>query len=209
VYHWFPPLAVSVALLAGAVGMLAACSDFLNRRRLAGPLMALLVLLLAADTVVDPLDRIRGDRETLRFVRAHARSGDGTLILSCWLHKSFPLINETGAVWGMRYPMILQIPAFYADGSWARGGYHPLAAMSGPERLYVDEVASDFVRSRPAVLLVDDDPPDPRLVGFDYLAYFAQEPRFARELAGYEYVARISHARAYVRRDRSLARRGL
>jgi hypothetical protein len=207
VYHWFPPVAVSVALLAGAGGMVAARFSLLGGRRMAAPLMALIVLLLAVDTVADPLSRIRGDREVLRFVQARTRPGDGMLILSCWLHKSFPLVNESGTVWGMRYPMILHVPAFYADGSWARGGYHTLAAMGGPERRYVDEVASDFVRTHPAVLLIDDDPPDPNLTGFDYLVYFAQEPQFARELAGYEYVARLSHARAYVRRDRSISSR--
>jgi hypothetical protein len=201
VYHWFPTVAISAALLAGAVGMFIVRLSLFYQSRIARPAIGLLVLLLAADTVSDPPSRIRCDREALRFVRERTRSGDSVLILSCWLHKSFPLVNEAGVGWGLRYPMILQIPAFYADGSWAESGYNPLATMSEPERRYIAEVALDFVRTRPAVLLVDDDPPDPNLVGFDYLKYFAQEPRFARELAAYEYVARLSSVRAYVRRD--------
>ena len=95
---------------------------------LAAPRLFLLAVLLAADTVSSRFYRVRPDRDVLAFLHDRTQPGDGVLILSCWLHRSFPLVNETGASWGMRYPMIMHIPAFYADGSWAGGRYHTLAS---------------------------------------------------------------------------------
>jgi hypothetical protein len=98
------------------------------------------------------------------------------------------LVNETNANWAMRHPMLWQIAAFHANERWREGQYHSMESMSPAERGFVAEVVNDFVRNRPALVLVDRDPPTPALKGFDYLEYFRSDPRFARMFGNYEFV---------------------
>jgi hypothetical protein len=102
--------------------------------------------------------------------------------------------------------MLLPVAAFYPEGSWSPGRYHVAAEMSGEERRFVKEVVDDFVKSRPALLLVDEDPPTPLHGGFHYLDYFGADPAFAWALRDYERVARTPSFVIYRRRPGSLSR---
>jgi hypothetical protein len=110
------------------------------------------------------------------------------------------MILERRLRWGLRYPMLLSIAAFYPETAWSPGRYHVAAEMSAEERRFVGEVVADFVRSRPALLLVDEDPPTPLHGGFRYLDYFGEAPSFARAFVDYERVARTPSFVVYRRR---------
>ncbi len=120
--------------------------------------------------------------------------------LSPWIHKAFPMVVEQRLTWGLRYPMLLPIAAFYPEASWAAGRYHLPVEMSAEERRFIGEVVGDFVRSRPRLLLVDEDPPTPLHAGFCYLDYFSADPSFARALGDYERVSRTPSFIIYRRR---------
>ncbi len=204
-YHWFPAEATSLALLIGSGALwLGDQSEDRRRAGLAG--FAVVIVLASALSILDWSSRLRPDREAARLVRLYAGRGEGVLVLSCWVHTSFPLIQQAGATWSMRHPMLWQIAAFYDPHSWSPGRYHAPEVMSGPERRFVDEVVADFERSRPVLLLVHDDPPTPDLAGFGYLDYLAREPRFARCFEDYEYLTRSMLYRIYRRRG-AVARR--
>ena len=79
--------------------------------------------------------------------------------------------------------------------------------MSEPERRFVGEVTADLLKSRPMLLLVDDDPPTPMHPGFRYLDYFAIDPAFARAVEEYEFLARTPSFTVYRRRDAGHATR--
>lgn len=199
-YHWYPAEAIALALLAGSVGLAAARSQPAH----AWARAAILALVVPAVSMMDIVEwcALSGrDIAALRLVRTEGHDREPVLVLSTWVHRSFPMINEVGATWAMRHPMLWQVAAFYADGSWKPGHFHRLAAMRPTERRFVGEVAADFARNRPVLLLVDNDPPTPSLRGFDFLAYLSLDPMFARTLADYEFVAFTTHFRVYRRRS--------
>jgi hypothetical protein len=201
-YHWFPPLAISWSIGLGAAALLAEGWGR-SRRRL---VVAALVVVPPALSLQETASRL-SDRETGRVVRSATRPGEAVFVLSPWLHKAFPMTIESGVTWGLRYPMLLPIAAFYPEGSWAAGRYHRVDAMSEPERRFVGEVTADFLKSRPRLLLVDDDPPTPMHPGFRYLDYFAGDPAFARAMKEYEFLARTPSFTVYRRRDAGHAAR--
>ncbi len=198
-YHWLPACSVAIALCMGSGVLLASQLRAGRLRRYAFVALALVPLAQATHSLCSSAT-LWHDRQPEQLVRRHVAEGESLLVLSPWLHRSFPMVNETGVGWGMRHPMLWQIAAFYADGSWSRGGYHALEAMTPPERRFVGEVAADFARSRPALLMIDDTPPRPSLPGFDYLRYFSADPRFARTLREYERLTCTITFRVYRRR---------
>ena len=198
-YHWFPAVAASVSLLAGSAAMVA--SREAGRLGRFGGVAGLvgLVPILCILAVFESRLEIWKEAETVRMVRENTHPGDAVLVLTPWVHTSFPMINKAEVRWGMRHPMLWQIGAFYARDTWTGAGYHRLGEMSVAERRFVGEIGADFQATRPALLFVDSDPPLPALKGFDYLDYFAADPQFSRELANYEPFAKLKTFRVYRR----------
>lgn len=203
-YHWLPAVSIGAALACGAGALATLRLSPALRRAAAAVGLGVVAPALGGLSLLSTAAAWR-DESPFRMARDDVGPGQALLVLSPWVHRAFPLVNETGVAWGMRHPMVWPIAAFYADGSYRPGTYRPLAAMSAPEREFVGEVAHDFAQSRPALLLIDDDPPRPTLPGFDYLRYFAADPRFAHALAGYEPLTRTIHFRVYRRKE---SRRG-
>jgi hypothetical protein len=198
-YHWFPALAFSWSLAIAAAALLVEPLA-MRHRRLAALATAGLVLVPVALSIQETQLRLP-DRETDRLVHAGTREGDALFVLSPWLHKAFPLVVEEHLTWGMRYPMLLQVAAFYPEPSWSPGRYHATGEMTEEERRFKSEVVADFLKSRPAMLLVDDDPPTPLHRGFRYLDYFGIDPAFARAMRDYERVGQTPSFVVYRRRD--------
>jgi hypothetical protein len=197
-YHWFPPLAFSWSLAVGSAAVL--LEPMMRRRKALGSLLiSSLILIPTALSVQETRSRMP-DRETARIVRSATCEGDAVFVLSPWIHKAFPMVLEQRLTWGSRYPMLLPIAAFYPESLWSPGRYRVASEMSGEERRFVGEVAGDFARSRPALLLVDEDPPTPSHEGFRYLDYFGSDPTFARALRDYERVAKTPSFVIYRRR---------
>jgi hypothetical protein len=73
--------------------------------------------------------------------------------------------------------------------------------MGPTEARFFATVVEDVVRFPPQVILVDRNPQYARLdeLGFDFVAYFRQDPRFARVMAGFRYSGQVSNHDVYVR----------
>lgn len=197
-YHWFPPLAISWSIAIGAAALHLERAWPLRPRWMAA-VATVLVIAPTALALQEAASRLP-DRATGRVVREETEPGDAVLVLSPWLHKSFPMIIESRVRWSLRYPMLLQIAAFYPEGTWSPGLYRDREQMTPTEREFVGEVAADFLKSRPMLLLVDDDPPTPLHRGFRYLDYFSRDPSFARAARDYEFVTRTPSFAIYRRR---------
>lgn len=198
-YHWFPPLALSWSIGIGGAAQLVGRAPARRGWPVAAA-SAALVLVPPLLSLQETASR-RRDSDTARLVRAGARPGDAVFVLSPWIHKAFPMVMESGVAWGSRHPMLWQVAAFYPEESWSPGRYHAPGAMPGPERRFFGEVVADFLESRPALLLIDDDPPRPLLAGFNYLDYFGLDPAFARAMGDYEFVARTPSFAVYRRKS--------
>jgi hypothetical protein len=196
-YHWYPATSLAVALLAGSVSLFAARWPLERRQARMILVVAVVLPCLCFTTITEWRSISWRDPVALKLVHNQVGERDSMLVFSPWVHRSFPLVNETGAKWGMRHPMLWQIAAFHAGRPWIKGDYHRLESMSDPERRFVGEVVDDFARNRPVLLLVDNDPPTPKLKGFNYLEYFKNEPRFAKIMTDYQLVARTPCYRIY------------
>jgi hypothetical protein len=123
-----------------------------------------------------------------RFIRERAR--DGT-VLRLGYEDSFPIIDEAGARWTMRFPNLLFVQGSYAD-QLARPGeveYRAPSDMAAAERWCFDAVIEDFVRARPSLLMViQPHPPGVRgaVTRLDYLTYYSQDSRFTTALQNYD-----------------------
>ncbi len=198
-YHWFPAVAIAISLFTGAAAIIIARQPGPIGR--IGGFVGLMVVVPAfsAVSLIESRSEVWEGAETIRFVRDHTRPGDVVLVLTPWVHTSFPMINQAGVNWGMRHPMLWQISAFYDREPWKEGRYHAPGEMSDAERRFVGEIAADFGARKPTLVLVDSDPPLPALENFDYLAYFAQSPEFSREMTHYEPCGVTGQFRAYRR----------
>jgi hypothetical protein len=198
-YHWYPPIVIAVALLAlsGAELLLRWWPDrwFLRPEIL----LAVIVPLACVNSHLYWSSEQGREADLEKLVRTHAQ-GDAIGVLSTFVNGVFPMVNETGVGWASRYSSLWQIPGFYGEG-WTPGCYRTIEVMPEEERAFVESVAADLERSRPALLLVDQLPPTPAMKGFDYLAYFAKSPRFARLLDDYLPLVKVGTYRAFQRKD--------
>ena len=201
-YHWYPATATATGLVVEATGLAMLGLPAPRRRAWATFAATVMVPILTASTLAHWINLDWRDEPADRIVRALAgRRGEAVVVLSPWLSDAFPMVVETGATWGLRYPMLWQTGAFYAGEPWRPGGEHPRDAMGPAERRFLAELAADVDRSRPAVLIVSDAPPGPRFDGFDHLAYVSADPDFARLMAGYVEVLQTDRGRVFCRRD--------
>ncbi len=191
-YQWYPATALAMILLAVAAGACSTSSRFVTPSGVQA--MAALVIVLLTMRTYSFWTKDSAEREALQLaVQRHAGNG-AVLALSSHLHAGFPLVNETSVRWASRYPTMWQLPAF-CDRATPEAGCDP------QERRFRDSVLVDLTSARPALILVDDLPPTPSLVEFDYLEYFRQDPRFADALANYRFLQQIGRYRILVRSD--------
>jgi hypothetical protein len=190
-YQWYPATALATILFGVTAGAFAARSRFVTAAGVQG-IAALIAILLAARTysfwTIDPPER----QELEALVQRHARD-EAILALSSHLHVGFPLVNEADVRWASRYPTMWQLPAFRDRSTTTE--------CRSQERRFLDAVLADLASARPALLIVDSVPPTPSLTEFDYLEYFAQDPRLASVLADYRFFQRIGRYRILLRLD--------
>jgi hypothetical protein len=205
-YHALPALIfATIALGAALVSRLEAG---LARRGRPGPALALAaVAVLAPMAVAMPVwvadIRLRG-AEIQPLVELVSRATPRrALFLSSHLPFAFPVVNYAGAEYPYRYHHLLPLPGLYS-------GYDPAAAgapfrrpdqMGPTEARFFATMVEDALRFPPQLLMVDRRPQFPPLTAlrFDFLAYFRQDPRFARLMDGYRYAGRVSGQDVYVR----------
>jgi hypothetical protein len=196
-YHWYPAIAITAVLLALAVT--AAFLRWWPRRWVLRPefALALAVPLACLDSNLSWSGGQYRDLGAYDIVRKYAKD-DAIGVLSTYVYTVFPMVNETGVRWASRYSSLWQIPGFYQAQGWTH--YRTPEEMSELERALVDSVAADLERTRPAILFVDKSPPTPAMEGFDYQAYLAASPRFARILEDYRFLVNTANYRVLERK---------
>lgn len=121
----------------------------------------------------------------------------------------FPLLNESDARWGMRYPSVWPI---YAARRKTLGGIRlevskdpdmgPPNCESAPlteaEERFRDRIVSDLLTSEPDALFV---PRREEADDFDVLRYFLASRSFARFFERYEQAISLGGYRLFIRRD--------
>ena len=211
-YHYYPLIASAILLL----GLLFVGSRGLdtNRRRNAGVLCGGLAAVLMLQASVDRVNESRLWRgcpdesdtplgHTVRLAKDYARGGS-IFVFSAVVVDSFPLVTYSGVGWASRHPCLGLLAGLYSASSDRRTvlAYHRGAAMSETERFLFDTVVSDLLRERPDLLFVDESPYKPAFHGqrFDYLEYFARDPRFAAFLRQYEPLTEVDRFGVYRRK---------
>lgn len=118
---------------------------------------------------------------------------------------SFPLVNESGAVWASRYPSQWLIPgAILKLSSSQCADRGPDSCSSARAVLeYARRTAvDDLIKYNPETVFVDN---QKRKVGFgnenfDYIAFFSDDPRFTEQWAFYERKAVLPKVDVWIRR---------
>lgn len=143
----------------------------------------------------------------LRPVVQEYAAGKPLVVLDTSLWTAFPLMYQTGARWTSPFNCMWLVPAVYPKRPSLPVGYHTRDQMSAAERYLVDGVVDDFVKNRPALVLVNDGPGRwamGHIPWFDFLEYFLRDPRFARAFQQYEQVPTPFGFRGYrLRENRS------
>lgn len=198
-YHFYPAWATSVLLgILLIVAPVPAMSPerFLRYRAVAAGIVVAFTVnavrvslstMLASETAFD---------RVLRIVSEEA-SGETVLAFSSELGVGFPLVNYADALWGMRFPSLWFVASLYGRPGGPQGSMIPFRTDRGThEQVLFEAVVSDFLASKPELLLVDRRiRPDFRQRAFDYLAYYSTDPRFREELVNYRSIAEIEGIR--------------
>ena len=160
--------------------------------------VAILVYLLIASQTILPYRNSLAD-DLLPVVHKQA-AGGAISALTSYVWVGFPLVNEAHVGWASRFPGLWQLPGAVSQlrqpDSQNPGTRQKLLEI---ERYTVDAVVEDFQKAMPDLVIVDDDSPYFGPDGFDFLAYFNQDPRFARLWQAY---VRIGEASIDVGGDR-------
>jgi hypothetical protein len=207
-YHYYPVSACTLLLAAVAL-----VGQEPSRMRSAGRVGALALgglLLLGIGSGIawslmqfwreDPL--YRRQSQMARFI--HERAVDGS-VLRLGYEDNFPLVDQAGGRWTMRFPNLWFVQAVYAEqlSTSRQFDYRSPAHMPAAERWCFDAVVDDFVRERPSLLMVIR-PYPPGVTGvatrLDYLAYLSQDRRFAIALQDYDFTGNVGGYFVFQRR---------
>lgn len=135
-------------------------------------------------------------------LQAHA-AGQPVLALTPGVDPVYPALLRAGAFQSMRYMTLWPLQVAYARCPADGSRYRARLAMAPLERLVFDQVVIDFLRQRPAVVLLDRFADIPPCAGeeFDFLAYFMRDPHFAEGFAAYRLSSRIDRFSIFTRLD--------
>ena len=120
------------------------------------------------------------------------------------LFPAFPAANYADVTWVLRHNSLWFLPGLYEEVLNEPGGdaaFRTVAAMPPLERKYFAEIVDDLCARPPSVLFIEPpvlDAPRARR-SLDLIAYYAQDPRFARLFASYTRVTTVGPFVAYAR----------
>jgi hypothetical protein len=138
---------------------------------------------------------VKHESPMLSVVRAHA-AGETIAVLSTDVGAAFPLVNYSGADWGLRYNSLWLLPGLYADRSSDSNDvvqFRDRSEMGTIEREFFDAVITDMRAHPPKLLIIDRtiDMQGFRGRRFDLVEYFRQDRRFAMMFDNYDSVATV------------------
>ncbi len=212
-YHFYPASAVAVLLLGVMVATVTRPLPSLAPRVygvVAYGLVAATVLgsvAMGTWKVLHPkgaaVEPFPGFWDLAAVVRDRA-AGEPVLVLSYNMRSAWPLVPYANAQWPLRYPSLWMLWVLYHDQFQQADplAYRPPGTEPPLERELKDAVVTDFERSPPRLLIALSsarDLPGNDARRLDYLEYFGRDPRFARQLAFYRYVATLGQHDVYQR----------
>ncbi|MEP7218355.1 MAG: hypothetical protein ABI876_05540, partial [Bacteroidota bacterium] len=203
-YHFLPALGLGLMVIHLSFFLFAERSASLSHPIVSQLLAVCVALLIGVAAIGDfrvsaaiPADYL----DLLPVVRAQP-SGATIAVLSTSIYYAFPLVNYSGARWGLRFNALWMLPGLYR-GAPATGPfpYHDLHAMGELERYALDATVDDLLASRPLLVVVDRHPYKQGFgdAPFDFLEYFSRDPRFAAFLRDYDSIATV-HSLLILRR---------
>lgn len=157
-----------------------------------GALM-LMLFCLAGATRMTFYDQINFDNsqagKLLKLVKKYAE-GQPVLIISPGIYPHFPVLNYANARLAMRFQTIWPLQGAYASCRPNEARYHDPDKMPAMEKLLRRAVSEDFVKYRPALVIMDKNPGIRWCGGreFDLTEYFLGIPAFAEEWKNYDMV---------------------
>ena len=212
-YHFYPASAIAVILLGLMVATVTRPLTSLAPRVYGVVSYGLVAAILVGSTTMGAwklldsqgpeVEPYPGFWELAELVRNRAE-GETVLVLSYNMRSAWPLIPYAGAESALRFPSLWLFWVLYADQLQQPQPltYRPAGTEPPVERYFKDAVLSDMELGKPWLLVVlgsARDVPENAARRLDYLAYFSQEPRFARELASYRYVTTLGQHDVYER----------
>jgi hypothetical protein len=212
-YHFYPASAISLILLGLMVATVARPLTSLAPQVYGvvsyGLVAAILLGSAATSTwkVLDPkgqmVEPYPGFWQLADLVRDRAE-GQTVLALSYNMRSAWPLVPYAGAESSLPFPSLWLFWVLYADQLQGPEplAYRPAGTEPPLERYFKDAVLSDMEQGKPRLLVVlgsARDAPGNDARRLDYLAYFSQEPRFARQLSFYRYVTTLGQHDVYER----------
>ena len=201
-YHFYPVNAfaflLAVATSAGTWPALTGAVPVRLPRRAAGGIFSALavafaavVLWVAAGKVRGPLAPRPAQQVALRDAVERQRGVRSIMVLSSQIRDGFPLILDTGLASHPGYSTLWVPLVYYRSyaGESQRVGFRTPAEMSPGEREAFDRVVHDLVSQRPDLLVIESPSLNERRTrypgGFDFLAYYGQDERFAQAASAY------------------------
>jgi hypothetical protein len=217
-YQFYPAMAVAILLIGRLlVEFSPAPADRARIVLMVRVVLLLLMLSVVANRIRDSISwRGRPDEsdtvlgQMIRVAKEHA-GGGSVFVFSPAVPAAFPMVNYAGVGWASRHPALLFLPGCYPGGSGTDQTVvlHPPDKMSDSERFLFDGVIDKLLTDQPTLLFVDETGTPLAFEGrrFDYLGYYAQDPRFAAFLREYEPFTRVDRFRVYRRKTRSMPAR--
>jgi hypothetical protein len=211
-YHYYPVSGVTL-VLAGVV-LVTRQPRFGHPLERAGVLVLAVLLLTGTATSVgwsvsqlwrqDPV--YARQQGMANYVRQHATDGS---VLRLGYEDNFPMVDQAGARWSMRFPNLWFVQGTYAEqlGSPSVFQYRAPEAMKPAERWCFEAVIQDVIQRRPSLLMiVRPHPPGVagRVTRLDYLKYFSQDRRFVAALGSYDYIGDVAGYAAFHRQSTRL-----
>lgn len=157
-----------------------------------GSLLLMLFCLAGAtrSTFHDQLDFHNSQAgKLLKLVKKHAE-GQPVLILSPGIYPHFPVLNYAHAKLALRFQTIWPLQGAYETCRPEEPRYHEVDKMPPMEQMLRKAVSEDFVKYRPALVIMDKNP-GIKWCGareFDLTEYFLSIPAFAQEWKNYDIV---------------------
>lgn len=208
-YHWLPAQAFSyLALAAGLLEVTAARGA--GARAVAQAGLVLVSLHPYASPTRTNMGEAAIEGQKVRDIALLLRElspGQRVAWFSTTCYPQFPSLNYAGKHQGLRAPLWL-LPSIYADVPpyTAPFPYHGAADMPEQERRVLDAVTRDLQERRFDLLVVDRHGNKQGFgpTAFDFLDYFARQPRVVEQLRAYRVVRDYGPLRFLQRRDLTL-----
>ncbi|MFN4282551.1 MAG: hypothetical protein ACK4NA_07920 [Alphaproteobacteria bacterium] len=165
----------------------------LSPLRLAVGALMLMLFCLAGGTRSTFYDQFNFDNsqagKLLKLVKKHAE-GQPVLIVSPGIYPHFPVLNYANAKLALRFQTIWPLQGAYEACRPDEPRYHAPDQMPPMEQLLRRAVSEDFVKYRPALVIMDKNPGIRWCGGreFDLTEYFLSIPAFAEEFRNYDIV---------------------